>query len=556
MSQHSLTRNNDMAKFSHTSAATQRQDTDRAGADAHDAITAPPSTHAAAVHERLRAVNRMLAALAPAADPAEVARIAGAQLDTLLGGNGGFLLTFPQGNDTLAQRAPFGAPLDESLATALIDLAQHAIAGANALTALHPRHQVRDAGQYAMVAIPLRAASGIVGALLVAARDTDWPAEQWELLLALADAIAPHIGRVVATNHDLAVAAAITDQALLAMFVVDTRSRAVIYANAAAAALSGYPRDTLEQGMIDQVVSVVTSAPDGEFEGIILAHDGTQIPAIISTAMVTIAERELQLLTVHDLALYRQQFFNKVKSESLAGLQRLTAAIAHEINNPLQAIANSLHLLLHRPLNDDKRMQYLSMAHQEVEQLTAIVRRMLDVHRPSLDGMRPIALHVILDSVLELHAAQLERQQVTLRREWGAEPSHVMGVAIDLRQVFSTLVRRALAAMPEGGELLVRTRAEPALRRGAHRMVLIEFVDSGDEITPAELGTIFEPFARTSGDATGMGLPICYSIVMQHEGRFNANSGDEGSVFAIWLPAVNEEEAPVSAIDQQPPAGA
>ncbi len=236
-------------------------------------------------------------------------------------------------------------------------------------------------------------------------------------------------------------------------------------------------------------------------------------------------------------SLQRAQSYSAAQSEKLAGMGRLTAAIAHEVNNPLQAISNSLHLLISHSLSEDKRMRYLSMAQKEVEQLIGVVRRMLDLSRPEREGMRPVSLHAALESVLMAADQQLREAGVAVQREWTTPLPRVSGVVTHLKHAFLNLVLACCASMPAGGTLVVRTGTAPA-RDGQGELVVVEFADSGTQLAEEELRPLFEPFNQTPRDASGMGLPVSYTIIEQHGGRLSVSSRPSGTTFRVELPAL------------------
>jgi len=264
----------------------------------------------------------------------------------------------------------------------------------------------------------------------------------------------------------------------------------------------------------------------------LLALLASQVAIALETvwlrASITHAANEGQQ-TAHHLA----------QTEKLAGMGRLAASIAHEINNPLHAIYNSLHLLVNRPLSDDKRERYLGMAQEQAERLIALVQRMLNVYQPSRDGMRPTALHPILEHVLRTEGEQFERIGIVIERDWGEGLPRVMGIASHLKQVFQNLTLNAIEAMPQGGQLVVRTRAVDGRFGGASQAVSVEFIDDGPGIPDSEIQTIFEPFYTTKSHGTGLGLPISYSIVEQHGGTLSVRSEQQRTTFRVTLPALN-----------------
>ncbi len=223
-----------------------------------------------------------------------------------------------------------------------------------------------------------------------------------------------------------------------------------------------------------------------------------------------------------------------VHAEKLAGMGRLAASIAHEINNPLQAIHNSLHLLLSRPLNEEKRERYLSMAQMEVERLITVVRQMLDFYRPSYDGMRPISIHGLLESVLGATAQQMRERSVLLEREWTERLPRVRGVGGHLKHVFTSLILNAITAMPDGGQLIIRTRVDGGQPGSIAPLVLVEFINTGPGIPDDEARTLFEP------KGADLELVISYGIIEQHGGMLSVRSDNSGTTFRVALPMADD----------------
>jgi len=231
---------------------------------------------------------------------------------------------------------------------------------------------------------------------------------------------------------------------------------------------------------------------------------------------------------------YAQQM---AQSEKLLGMNRLTAAVAHEVNNPLQALHNTLHLLLSRSFTEEKRERLLSMAQMEVDRLTAIVRRMLELHRPTSADMRLVSIHSLLEGALASAAPQLQQHHVLIERNWAEQLPWVNGIGGHLKQVFQDLVTNAAEAMPDGGRLLVCTWLEEGQSSQVSPRVMVEFVDSGPGIPENETQLIFEPFYTTKRANTGLGLAISHSIIERHGGALTVSSSPNGTTFRVMLPA-------------------
>lgn len=273
---------------------------------------------------------------------------------------------------------------------------------------------------------------------------------------------------------------------------------------------------------------IIAALPDG-------ANDDAEIGACLQAAAALIgatlnraAECEAQLQQ-------RMQQIDQAHTERLALVGRMTAALAHEINNPLQAIANTLYLLQHRPLNDEKRQRYLAMAQQETERVIASVRRMLDLYRSSGQGKRPVALNRILEQALQQADDILRERAIDLRRDFTPDDPRVPGFAGHLRYACYNLILNAVYAMPRGGRLTVRTYQQPD---ASPPQAVVEFADTGVPIDDADLHRLFEPDGPVRGEASGIELPLSYSIVEQHKGMLTIHRNADEMVFRMTLPAI------------------
>jgi two-component system NtrC family sensor kinase len=219
-----------------------------------------------------------------------------------------------------------------------------------------------------------------------------------------------------------------------------------------------------------------------------------------------------------------------VQAEKLAATGRLAASIAHEINNPLQAIHNCLHLVTRRKLEADKEAYYLNMAQEEVQRLIAIVQRTLDFYRPSKGREVLTDVNRVIESVLALANKRLEHGKVKVQRRLAPDLPRLQAVADQLTQVFLNLVINAVEAMGEGGELTIVTRRDD-------ERVRVEFGDTGPGINPEEAKNIFEPFYTTKRSGTGLGLAVSYGIIQRHGGEITVESAPgRGATFIVSLP--------------------
>ncbi len=219
-----------------------------------------------------------------------------------------------------------------------------------------------------------------------------------------------------------------------------------------------------------------------------------------------------------------------IQAEKLAATGRLAASIAHEINNPLQAIHNCLYLVLTRPLTDEKKQHYLSMAQDETERLITLVQRTLEFYRPSKGRAAATDVNHLIENVLALSNKRLEHGHIQVQTQLQANLPPIVGVPDQLTQVLLNLVINAIEAMPDGGELSLSSAAhEGWLRIAVH--------DTGPGISPDEAAKIFEPFYTTKTTGTGLGLAVSYGIIQRHGGRITVSGApNAGTTFTIALP--------------------
>ena len=224
------------------------------------------------------------------------------------------------------------------------------------------------------------------------------------------------------------------------------------------------------------------------------------------------------------------------KSEKLAVAGRLAASIAHEINNPLEAVTN-LHYLMGSATSLEELKRYLASADQELARVVEITAHTLRFHRES---SAPVETDVVavLNSVLKLYERRIANCAIKLQCEFTA-CAQIVGFPGELRQVFANLVGNALDAMTDGGTLAIRIRPATETRNGMRHGVRIAIADSGSGIPVAIRGKILEPFVSTKPETgTGLGLWVSAEIVAKHGGHLHFKSRvGTGTVFSIFLPA-------------------
>jgi PAS domain S-box-containing protein len=219
--------------------------------------------------------------------------------------------------------------------------------------------------------------------------------------------------------------------------------------------------------------------------------------------------------------------------EKFAATGRLAATIAHEVNNPMEAIKNAIYLLeASIPVNE---MPVYNILKSETERVARVVRQMLGLYR-STDKARPVNVNGIVEETLSLLKHELNKGGVKVVPDLRPLPDAVFSPD-QVRQVLSNLMINAKDAMPEGGKLEIRTRYVPGSGdlRGWVRLLI---ADTGVGVPPEMIRNIFEPFVSTKGEkGTGLGLWIVKGIIEHHAGKLQVKSKPgQGTVFRIDLP--------------------
>ena len=280
----------------------------------------------------------------------------------------------------------------------------------------------------------------------------------------------------------------------------------------------------------DQVVGAIELANklDGEFT----VSDLDLLQTMAGAVAVAVENAQLYAELAdfaHELERSQAQL---IQAEKMAATGRLAASIAHETNNPLQAIHNTLHLAAMPELNQDKRQQYLHMAQGEVGRLIEIVQRMLDFYRPSRGAVVDTDLNDALRSALRIANKQLQHSGIHVHTRLAPDLPTLPAVPDQLTQVFLNIIINAIEAMPTGGDLRVGT-----LLSEDREWVLVAFRDSGPGLTSERIAHIFEPFYTTKPEGTGLGLSISYGIVERHGGTIEVSSQPgQGATFIVRLP--------------------
>ncbi|MCJ7784879.1 MAG: PAS domain S-box protein, partial [Desulfobacterales bacterium] len=221
-----------------------------------------------------------------------------------------------------------------------------------------------------------------------------------------------------------------------------------------------------------------------------------------------------------------------LQSEKLAAMGRLTSQIAHELNNPIYGIMNTLELLKTEIPPESKRRRILELSLSETERLSEMLRNMLSFSKPEEEVRKRVNVNELLEGLLLMMEKQMKEANVKVVTRFEPEIPEIMASTNQMRQVILNLFKNAKEAMPRGGTLTVRTEKEDT-------KVLIRIQDTGTGIPEEIRNKIFEAFFTTKQKVkgVGLGLSVCYGIIKDHGGEIRVDSKEgKGTTFTISLP--------------------
>lgn len=337
--------------------------------------------------------------------------------------------------------------------------------------------------------------------------------------------------------------------------------RRVVYANQAITKIHGYasPRQFLQLSLeqllhredreiFEQAMLQETSNQTLQLRA--MHRDGSAVPVEVVLFRTAWDESPAVLAAVRDLAGRRLVQNQLVHTERLAAVGTLAAGVAHEINNPLAYVLLNLQYLIREvpklPSNLDRiehLLERLREARHGAERVVSIVKDLRAFSRVDEEHMGPVDLRRVLLSAIKVARAQLADRGQIIEKFADARPA--FGNATRLEQVFLNLLINAIQALSggcaESNRIFVKISEAS---RSAHAFVRVEVTDNGSGIAPENLNRIFDPFFTTKpiGLGTGLGLPICHSIVTRMGGRIEVTSAvGSGTTVLVEVPVAPME---------------
>lgn len=322
----------------------------------------------------------------------------------------------------------------------------------------------------------------------------------------------------------------------------------LLFWNSGAEALYGWKRDEVLGKPIHEILETQfpvgdatiesTLATVGSWEGNLTqtTRDGREL---VVASRLALKARGVAVLEINrDITSQLQAEEALRKAERLAAMGRVAGIIAHEINNPLEAISNTFFLLRDHPSLDAEARHYAQMGEEEMLRLSHITRQTLGFYRES---KHPVAVSIaqLLDDILELQLRRMEFNKIAVEKRYRSRGT-VQGFPVELKQVFLNLIGNATQAMPDGGRLRLHV-FESSGRDDRKAGTWVSVCDTGVGIDAEHARHLFEPFFTTkSVKGTGLGLWISKGIIQKYGGSISfrslRRSGRNVTCFQIFLP--------------------
>jgi C4-dicarboxylate-specific signal transduction histidine kinase len=225
-----------------------------------------------------------------------------------------------------------------------------------------------------------------------------------------------------------------------------------------------------------------------------------------------------------------------IQSERMATVGKVAAQVAHEVNNPLAIIKTAVRIIRNQSTPNSSAAGSLQMIEDEISRITRIIQELLEFSRPVAPVQEWVQVNDVIQSLEPLLEQNLREKQIPFKIFLEPELPLVLISSDQLKQVILNLVRNAEDAMPQGGELMIRTAQQG-------RFVELHITDTGCGIPAEHREHIFDPFFTTKrrGRGMGLGLSVSYGIITAASGRIEVESEvGKGSMFRVGLPAAQE----------------
>ena len=295
----------------------------------------------------------------------------------------------------------------------------------------------------------------------------------------------------------------------------------------------------------DRIMSAVARGERTEhFETVRLTKNGDRIEVSLTLSPVFNERGTIVGVASISRDISQQKKVEKAlhSSERLATVGRLAATIAHEINNPLEAVTNLVFLAQGCMGNGEGKI-FLEQAQQELARMALLTKQTLGFYREN-KGARPLTLGELITPLVSVFSARARNKQISIETDIRENPT-LIGIPGEIRQLFANLLNNSIDAVGDRGRILIRLSAAYEYRGRKRAGVRLMVCDNGPGIAPEVRKKLFEPFFTTKRDVgTGLGLWVSSTILRKHEGSIRLRSsvvpGKSWTVFSVFFPAEPE----------------
>ncbi|MEJ2748839.1 MAG: PAS domain S-box protein [Anaerolineae bacterium] len=264
-------------------------------------------------------------------------------------------------------------------------------------------------------------------------------------------------------------------------------------------------------------------------------RNGREFPISVKLSPLMTDEGISITIIIRDLSEQQKAQEEVVRAARLAVLGQMAAALAHELNNPLQIIQGYLDIVLDFAIEPDEREKYLHIVRQQIERLHSATDNILNYAKPKKKPQQPVALVDLINQVLALTAKQLEQSQIRVVLNLQEVPP-VLIATDPLTQVFLNLVINAVESTVNEDDRLLQID----LGANEDNQVFVSFTSNGPAIPEEDLPHIFEPFYTTKSEGSGLGLWVSRNLVEQYDGKLRVKNlmDGKGVVFTVSFPPI------------------
>jgi len=297
--------------------------------------------------------------------------------------------------------------------------------------------------------------------------------------------------------------------------------------------------------LYDEEPVILTKLRAGEridhFETVRVTKDGKQLNVSLTISPLKDASGKIVGASkiLRDIGERKQMENSLLLAEKIAAVGRMAAAVAHEINNPLESVLNLIYLARTNASDADQVVDYLNLAEKELLRVSHIARQTLGYYREHSAAI-PVTLSDLILDTLKVYESRLTAAGIEVRTEFSSNSQIVVRKG-EMIQVISNFITNAIYAMPSGGTLTASVQdAVDSSREG----LLLTVADTGEGIPPENLKKIFEPFFSTrSSIGTGIGLWVATEFIKGHKGTIevqsNVDAASHGTRMVVFLPFDN-----------------